>query len=169
MKQQHGVTLIELLVAMAIMAILVTTAVPSFTDALRNARMRTATNGLAIALRIARGEALKRGAPVAACMSDDLATCNGGSRGYIVFVDNGTMFVIDGADELLHVYERSESEPEVAAAPDHRVQFRPTGRATSAPTFVFCDGRGATSAHSVRLSRTGRIAGVGHLGTESCS
>lgn len=167
-QEQHGFTLIELMVAIAVLAILVTTAVPAFGDLVRDSRMRTSVNELVTTFRVARGEALKRGKTVSLCASDDLVTCaEGGRRGFLVFTDADGNYQLGAGDEVLHVHEWSANAPALYTSTD-KLQFRATGRATAAPNFEFCDARGSEAARTVMVSRTGRVSGVGHLGSETC-
>lgn len=169
-KNEKGVTLIELMVAISVLAILVTVGVPSFMNLVKDVRMRSSVNGMVTALRVARGEAIKRGTTVAFCASADLANCDASAtRAYIVFSDADGDYSVDGTDELIHVYERRTSDPDIHYSASNQIQFRSTGRASDAPNFEFCDSRGADYARSVKVSRTGRVSGVGHLGTETCS
>jgi type IV fimbrial biogenesis protein FimT len=63
-KQQGGLTLIELVVALAIMAILATMAVPSMAARLDRGRIKTAAETLAGDITEARFEASRRSQPV---------------------------------------------------------------------------------------------------------
>ena len=59
-RLQRGVTLIEMVVTIAIMAILIALAVPSFKNILANAQIRTAAQALNDGLQLARVEAIRR-------------------------------------------------------------------------------------------------------------
>lgn len=59
--RQRGFTLVELMVTLALMAILVGIAVPSFSTMIANNRIATQTNELVGALNLARSEAVRRG------------------------------------------------------------------------------------------------------------
>lgn len=78
----RGFTLIELMVTVALAAILMMVAVPSFTTYLRNSQLTSFTNTLLSAANAARGEAMKRGVYA-------MVVPNGTSwdSGWIVFVD----------------------------------------------------------------------------------
>ena len=60
----RGFTLIELMVTIAIAAILMVVATPSFVGFQRNSELTAAANGLLAGMNTARSEALKRGAVV---------------------------------------------------------------------------------------------------------
>lgn len=60
MRLQRGVTLIELSITIAIAAILIALAVPSFKIMLANAQIRTAAQALHDGLQLARVEAIRR-------------------------------------------------------------------------------------------------------------
>jgi type IV fimbrial biogenesis protein FimT len=77
MKKHSGFTLIELMVTVAILAILLAVGVPSFRSMVENNRIRAVGNDLVVALQFARSEAIKRGASVTLCSSDDQASCSG--------------------------------------------------------------------------------------------
>jgi type IV fimbrial biogenesis protein FimT len=59
-RRQRGVTLIELMLALLVLAVLLTLGVPSFKAWLQNTQIRTATDALMNGLQIARTEAVRR-------------------------------------------------------------------------------------------------------------
>lgn len=61
---QSGVTLVELVIAMAILAILATLALPSFQTMIENQRLRAAAESMLNGLQLARAEAIRRNARV---------------------------------------------------------------------------------------------------------
>jgi type IV fimbrial biogenesis protein FimT len=74
-KTNAGFTLIELLMTIVIASIVVTLAVPAFTDTIRNNRLTAQSNDLVTAINLARAEAVKRRSDVTVCPSTDQSTC----------------------------------------------------------------------------------------------
>ena len=71
MKQQSGFTLIELMITIAVVAILVTVGIPSFQTLLQSSRMATQSNELIAGLNTARSEAVRRNANIQVRPLDD--------------------------------------------------------------------------------------------------
>ena len=88
-RAARGFTIIELLVAMVVAAILLGLAVPSFREAVLSSRLTGYANDLVASVQIARSEAIKRNAEVTLCASADGATCAedvGWQVGWIILV-----------------------------------------------------------------------------------
>lgn len=94
-----GFTLVELMVVVAIVAVLAAAGAPSFRDMLLNQRLATAAQGLGSALSFARMEAIQRARPV------EVAAFAGGdwSHGWVVRT---------GADESFKTLRRFERLPQ---------------------------------------------------------
>ena len=108
----RGFTLLELMVTVAIVAILAMLAAPAFDSMLKANRTRTVARELMASLNLARSEAARRGQPVSVCRSSDGSSCaasgTGWDKGWIVFVnengrDEGNTAVRDNGEMLLQV------------------------------------------------------------------
>lgn len=92
----RGLTLIELMVAIAVAAVLLSLAAPSFKQALGRSRLSSTASELTAAVQLARAEAIRSNRRVTLCRSDDGSACSSSSStwsGWILFVDtdsNGT-------------------------------------------------------------------------------
>src|SRR5690554_4349780 len=87
--RQRGFSLIELMVTVALLAILLAMGLPSFQGSLRSNRVATATNELIAAINLARIEAMRSPNGAALCASDDGSTCATGASwndGWLVWV-----------------------------------------------------------------------------------
>jgi len=73
-RYQDGVTLLELMTVIAIVAILATIAVPNFQVQLKNNRVASLNNELVALLTFARSEAVRRSVPVTVQLNIESAT-----------------------------------------------------------------------------------------------
>jgi type IV fimbrial biogenesis protein FimT len=64
-QRTSGFTLVELMITLAVLAILLSLAAPSFTQMIASNRISSETNEFIAALNLARSEAVRRGQPVA--------------------------------------------------------------------------------------------------------
>jgi type IV fimbrial biogenesis protein FimT len=104
MNKQHGFTLVELMMGLAIVAIVLTLGVPSFGDLIRNNRLTAQVNQVVSALALARSEAIKRAALI------DVTTASGDANwkgGWTVEVSVG------GAD--IRVFEKQKGDHSLVA------------------------------------------------------
>ncbi len=98
-RGMRGFTLIELIVAIAVVGILVAVAVPSFASLVNGNRLTASVNELAAGIQSARMEAIRRNSRVVLCRSDNGSTCNAGAgswKGWISFVDANADNAPDG-------------------------------------------------------------------------
>lgn len=90
MCKQRGFTLTELMVVVAIVAILLSVGVPSYRYVANSYRISSEVNGLLGDLMYARSEALKEGQFVTVCVTTNGKNCTGNTswnRGWLVFSD----------------------------------------------------------------------------------
>ncbi|SET73487.1 GspH/FimT family pseudopilin [Stenotrophomonas indicatrix] len=87
-----GFTLLELMVTVAVLAILITVALPSFSAMIVGNRITAAGNDLMAGLQFARHEAIRRNAAVQVCASADGQACSeAGWQRWIVRTSSGAV------------------------------------------------------------------------------
>ena len=155
----------ELLITIAIAAILLALAVPNFKTQIEQSRFTSAANEIITAMNYARGEALRRSRPVSVSSS-------GGSWqvGWVAFVDPARTGVVAAQTRL------REGNPlgsvDISGAPAF-VTFDSNGRRQSdtASNFISFDifktGGDPTTKRTVCVAKSGRIFQV--KGTVSCN
>jgi type IV fimbrial biogenesis protein FimT len=158
---QHGVTALELIVTMAIVAIVLATAVPSLKNYGWNLRMKTAMDLLATDLNLARSRAISHNIQTVICPATDSRDCSGLSNwqeGWIVFTDlNGDRRKQDG-EPLLKQAGTVELLSISSSRSRSFLRFSPNGTAPGSNiTILFCDKRGAEHASKIAVSNSGRI------------
>ena len=128
---QRGVTLVELLVSLTVLAILLYIATPSFSNAGLPSQLRAVANDVVAATQIARSEAIKRNTTVTLCVSSDGQTCGTGNwrQGWIVVV-GGT---------VLHSEPAAPTGYRVTpAAGSTALTFDSSGLGASPDSFTVC-------------------------------
>lgn len=101
-SRMGGVTLVELMVTVAVLAIMTAIAYPSFNDVLRSNRVSTATNELVASLALARSEAIRSARPTGVCASKDGSACNGSwNDGLMVWEDRNGNGKLDAGEEVV--------------------------------------------------------------------
>jgi type IV fimbrial biogenesis protein FimT len=159
MRYESGLTLLELLATLALGAILLGIAVPSFENLLLESRMVTAVNALVHAVHLARAAAIQQMRPVVVCRTRDGAGCapaGDWASGWLVFAndDHDDPPFVDPGERVLQVMQRLP-EVKIGSNRNAYVLQPPDQRATNG-TVIFCDRRGAAAARAVIISYTGR-------------
>jgi type IV fimbrial biogenesis protein FimT len=121
---QTGFTLMELLMTIAIAAIVATIAIPSFQYVTNSNRVAGEVNGLLGDLQFARAEAIKEGQPVTVCMSKGGTTCdttgNAWNSGWIVYSNptgTGANTTAPAAGSILRIQNTFTSTDTFLAGP----------------------------------------------------
>lgn len=165
MEDDRGFTLIELMMTLAVAAILLGIAAPGFVSIIKNNRITTVTNDLLADLALARSEAAKRGQNVSICISSNGTSCTGTNwlDGRLVFSDTGTAGTIDGSDAIIRVAESKGNGLTLSSsgfANTGYIRYNAFGTVTTGNTnlgtFKICDDRTGNFGRLVSITNTGR-------------
>ncbi len=184
-KKPKGFTLVELMVTIAIAAIVLGVAIPSFSSTIDSNRLTTHANELVTALNLARSEAIKRGVQVTV---RNKGASTHWESGWYVFVDsNGNNAFNDDGDSTLCESNADGSPSEdcllktVAALPSgytittgasvykDYAAYMPSGLSKSSvgDTYGLCNSTASTTnSRTIKVNSSGR-ASV-YKGTTSC-
>lgn len=146
-NRPNGFTLIEMLVVVAIAAILASLAVPSFRTMLVKRSTQSAADTLVSDMRYARTQALQRSTRVVMCSLaiNSTSACSGTTaswaNGWLIFVDKNNDDIVNGSDEILRVQQPVANIASIQSAPvnsDHpQFRFEANGwTKSSSQTFV---------------------------------
>ncbi len=182
--------MVELMVVIAIIAILTTIAAPSFKTMLQSSSMTSAVNSFLADMRYARSESIRRGGGVVMCRSDNpdaaVPTCGTGSSvgwesGWIVFHNLNSGSTRTSNEPLLRVQAPLTSINTIAETGAATIfKFTATGRLSlssatsiqfgSNPPFdtaaqrVVCVGLGGRA--RIALDSAGQANGLASCGTD---
>lgn len=87
-SRQAGFTLIELMVTIAVLAIVMAIAIPNFRGLINSNRLTTQANELVATLQYARSEAVRANGRVTVCPTSDGSTCSGSDWGSVIVMLN---------------------------------------------------------------------------------
>jgi len=161
---QRGVSLVELVTALTVVAIALSASLPLFTDLRAGIQLRANLNHWMSALAQARVSAVERGRPVVACPAsgERCETTLFWHNGWILFEDtdqNGQ----HSSDEPLLLSTPPSTDVRIGSSSGRqRIRYRPDGSSEgSNVTVTFCDRRGADKARTIVLSNAGRARSGG--------
>jgi len=157
----QGLTLVELLIVIAIAAIIAQLSLPEFSDVMKNNRSTANINELQTSLGFARTEAVMHNSTVVLCKSRNGTACQDSgddwTDGWIVFADSNRDGAVSKGEKIFNVQGQLEESFTLTFTPT-RVSYVGTGLVTAGQngTYKLCDDRGARYAKGVIISATGR-------------
>lgn len=176
-KQHSGFTLIELMIVLAVAAIVLTLGVPSFQGIIERNGLAVQVNDFISSLNYARSEAVKRKQNVVVCRSDTTTNplnCNTGTSyddGWLIYIDFDRDNSFDvGTDEIVWTHDALKQDMQFYGTGNiaNRIAFSAKGRSVDAITgsFILCKNNDPTKARVLVVSNTGRarITAIGPNG-----
>ncbi|MGB5447443.1 MAG: GspH/FimT family pseudopilin, partial [Woeseiaceae bacterium] len=136
--RNSGFTLLELMVTLAVAAIILSVGVPSFRGVIMDNRLVSQSNQFVTSIKMARSAAVRYQRPATVCSSDDfdaaVPTCSGDpdwSDGWIVWVDKNRDSLTN-ANEIISVFGPINDASTLASATANRFTYDARGFAVTA-------------------------------------
>lgn len=159
--KDRGFTMVELMVAIAILAILAGLAVPAFDSLVLNSRLRTYANSFSASAQLAKSEAKKRNLAVTLCKSANGTSCTssgGWEQGWIVL--SGTTVIR---------YQQAVASGYLLSSSTNSLTFQSSGLGSTQATVTMCRSSPLGGVERVvTVSATGRTT-ISKTSTGSCS
>lgn len=154
--KSRGFSLLELMVALSIAALLLGLSVPAFIHQRAAAALRSASDQTLSALHLARRLALARGQTVTVCPSADGVSCAFGGARWLLFAndENGTSSRFEPPDQLVRSWQLPHDV--VVRGTRGYAAFQPRPGSATTVTFEFTHRRVTGISRSVVVSQTGR-------------
>jgi type IV fimbrial biogenesis protein FimT len=168
MEKGHsrGFTLTEVMMAIAVAAIVLTIGVPSFRTMILNSRKNTAIGDLQTSLIFARSSAITLRKQITVCKSIDNTNCTQDSdidwsRGWLVFLDPDRDGTRSGGEKILRAHGALKGDVTYAGNTPvkDRVSFTPQGGFGNGigGTITYTDSRGADYGGKLVISFGGQV------------
>ena len=170
MYSHRGFTIIELIIALVIVAVLLSMGVPSFSNTIEQNKLSTQINDLVSSLQYARSESVKTGKRITICKSNTGTGCVAAAAGYesgwIIFEDDSPADGdLDVGEQLLKVHEAMDSN--LTLRGNNRfvnfISYLPSGGIANADPnadqdhFVLCKGNNTAKSRAVYIITSGRV------------
>jgi type IV fimbrial biogenesis protein FimT len=172
----QGMTVVELLIIVAALAVVILLAVPGSSMLVEHYRLKSASSNLVEGLNLARGEALRRGSTVRVCPSTNGRFCRSDgdwAQGWLVYSDgNGDGVVQD--IELIQAFEGPNVNVRIMpqGAADASIAFTVAGlvpaNGADSGEFVLCHAGSEREARTILVDAEGWVS-LASVPTEACS
>lgn len=160
-SKHSGVSLPELLISLAVAAILIYVSVPSMKSLIVNNRITNVADELYGSLMLARSEAVKRQRTVSLCSTVDALTCDesnsGWHHGWLIFTDERDDGLLNDSDQLLRRVTEPSELISILWNRGYSLRFNSRGQSSQAGTFRICEQESDSDAKAIVISMSGRV------------
>lgn len=155
--QDKGFTLVEALTTTALIAIVASIAVPTFTHMILSNKRSSATQQIRSLLAHARSSAVTQQKTVGLCASQDGHSCTRtGALHFIVFSDHNLNNAVDAGEIIRKEAAVADTRYELSASSLDSFRFRPNGTAMSYGNVVLCPSADNRYAAKLIINSMGR-------------
>ncbi len=165
-SKEQGFTLIELMISIAMLAVLLGLAAPSYRTFVTSNRLTAQANELVADLSLARNEAASRSRNVQVCIAASSTSCAGSgsdwAAGWIVWVDNNNNSSLEAGEIIKYTAPLAGGVSMAATGPSSlsSLVYLPFGgfsAGSTSWTFTLCS-PGDTTGRTVTVPITGRAS-----------
>ncbi len=168
--KRHGFTLIEFMVALAILAIMLAVALPSFSYWQSKNEADYVTDLIYRQLQSAREHAINHNTSVTVCGINAQKVCSSsGFSSLVMFLDAGTLKTLDSSDTLLTEAPIKIPRGSLKLNTDTLLKFKSDGSTSTAASFIYCPNNKSNVQlqYKITLNTAGRTY-VGATATGDC-
>ena len=158
LNKQTGLTLLEMLVAIAIVIIVLTVVAPNVQQVVKANRITAEINELSGVIQFARFTAIDQNANAVVCPASDFSNCGTNwNSAKIVFIDNNSNNIRDTSEPLLMTTGEITSTNQITG-PGGSVIFRDSGATNLATNIQICpNDNDEKLAKGLSLNAQGRV------------
>jgi len=171
MSKTKGFTLLELIITLAIVAIVVSVGVPSFRGIIMDNRLVSQTNQFVRSISLTRSAAVRYQRNAVLCVSANydavIPTCSAStdwSNGWIVWVDKNRDSVTD-VNEVVSVFAPLADSTTFTSSTVSQFSFSARGFLVAGDDLSLCDNRSGETGRLIRVNPTGRT----HVSVQGCT
>ena len=170
--REGGFTLIELIVTLAVAAIVLSVGIPSFRGVIMDNRLVSQSNQFVTSVKMARSAAVRYQRPATVCSSANfdaaVPTCsanNDWSNGWIVWVDKDRDALTD-ANEIISVFGPINNASTLSSTTASSFTYDARGFAmTGGGDLTLCDSRTSEMGRLIKVNSVGRT----NVSRQGCS
>ena len=165
-NKSHGFTLVELMVTVVVAGILLTVGVPSLVSMYEGNRARSAISNIESTMLFARSQAVSYGSRVSVCPFNGSSCDADWTKGFSVFIDNGTLGTLDATNGIQDTVLRTVdgvNNKDFIKSTQSRYTFNADGlvHLASGGTLVYCAGdKSNPDSRGITIGVSGRISAI---------
>ena len=155
----RGITLMEFLITLVIVAILASISIPSFHQLLQWVRISVASSDLERTIRNGRRQAITSGQTVRICPSVDGTSCsrdNMWQNGWITFIDSTGSMRREPEDKMLAVHDKVKAI-KISHNRGTLLSFNRLGRLSQNGSFTICNTSGDWGSRKLVMIHSSRL------------